>query len=126
MRADEKKIYAPGLKNNTAIKQFAAMDPITRIIVSEVYSNAASFTAMKLLMEKALGNLNNNNNNNNDNNAGFPFKIKSIQTDGGSEFMKYFKEGCKEYNIPLHILPPHKPKYNGRVERSNRIMREEK
>jgi hypothetical protein len=98
-------------KNNTAIKQFAAMDPITRYIVSEVCGNAASFTALKFLTEKVL--------------KEFPFKIKSIQTDGGSEFMKCFEDGCKEYNIPLHILPPHKPKHNGRVERSNRIMREE-
>jgi transposase InsO family protein len=114
-------------KNNVVMKQFTAIDPTTRMIISEVYSNATSFTAMKFLMEKVLGNLNNNNSNNsnNSNNTGFPFKIKSIQTDGGSEFMKYFEDGCKRYNVPLYILPPHKPKYNGRVERSNRIMREE-
>jgi transposase len=98
-------------KNNITMKQFTAIDPTTRIIVSEVYSNAASYAAMKFLVEKVL--------------KEFPFIIKSIQTDGGSEFMKYFEDGCKEYNIPLHILPPHKPKHNGRVERSNRIMREE-
>jgi IS30 family transposase len=122
-------------KNNVVLKQFTAIDPTTRYIVSEVYSNATSFTAMKFLIEKVLNingdnnnsnsNSNSNNNSNNNNNTGFPFKVKSIQTDGGSEFMKYFEDGCKEYNIPLYILPPHKPKYNGRVERSNRIMREE-
>ena len=31
----------------------------------------------------------------------FPFKIKSIQVDEGSEFRKYFEEECKEQNIPL-------------------------
>jgi IS30 family transposase len=98
-------------KNNVVIKQFTAIDPTTRFIVSEVYSNATSFTAMKFLIERVIN--------------GFPFRVKSIQTDGGSEFMKYFEETCKEHNIPLYILPPHKPKYNGRVERSNRIMREE-
>jgi hypothetical protein len=35
---------------------------------------------MKFLTEKVL----------NKDNGGFPFKVKSIQTDGGSEFMKYF------------------------------------
>jgi transposase InsO family protein/predicted DNA-binding transcriptional regulator AlpA len=98
-------------KNNITMKQFTAIDPTTRMIISEVYSNATSFTALKFLIEKVLN--------------GFPFNIKSIQVDGGSEFMKYFEDGCKRYNIPLYILPPHKPKYNGRVERSNRIMREE-
>jgi hypothetical protein len=50
-------------KNNVVMKQFTAIDPITRIIVSEVYSNATSFTAMKFLREKVL--------------EGFPFKVKS-------------------------------------------------
>jgi transposase InsO family protein/transposase len=103
-------------KNNTVMKQFTAIDPTTRIIVSEVYSNATSYTAMKFLVDKVL---------NKEDKGGFPFKVKSIQTDGGSEFMKYFEDTCREYNIPLYILPPSKPKYNGRVERSNRIMREE-
>ena len=55
----------------------------------------------------------------------FPFKVKSIQVDGGSEFMRHFEEACGDSNIPLYVLPPAEPKYNGRVERSNRIVREE-
>jgi transposase InsO family protein len=98
-------------KNNLTMKQFTAIDPTTRMIVSEVYGNASSFTARKFLTEKVL--------------KEFPFKVKSIQTDGGSEFMKYFEDACREHEIPLYVLPPHRPKYNGRVERSNRIMREE-
>ena len=35
-----------------------------------------------------------------------------------------FEEACKELNIPLYVLPPYNPKYNGRIERSNRIIRE--
>jgi IS30 family transposase len=98
-------------KNGATMKQFTAIDPATRMITSEAYSNAASHTAMKFLTEKVL--------------KEFPFKVKSIQTDGGSELMKYFEETCRERNIPLYVLPPYKPKYNGRVERSVRIMREE-
>jgi transposase InsO family protein len=66
---------------------------------------------MKFLEEKVLKN--------------FPFPVKSIQVDGGSEFMKYFEDSCRRHDIPLYVIPSHKPKYNGRVERSNRIMREE-
>jgi transposase InsO family protein len=102
-------------KNNVVMKQFTAIDHITRVIVSEVYSNATSHTAMKFLKEKVLD----------VKEGGFPFEGMSIQTDGGSEFMRYVEDACREYNIPLYILPPSRPKYNGRVERSNRIMREE-
>ena len=54
-----------------------------------------------------------------------PYKVRSIQVDGGSEFMKDFEEVCHELAIPLFVLPPAKPTYNGKVERSNRIFREE-
>jgi len=53
-----------------------------------------------------------------------PFKIKSIQVDGGSEFMAEFEDACQELNIPLIVLPPASPKYNGGVERANRTFRE--
>ncbi len=36
-----------------------------------------------------------------------------------------FEEGCKENNIELYVLPPRSPKYNGRIERFNRIVRDE-
>lgn len=55
----------------------------------------------------------------------FPFKIKAIQIDGGSEFKKYFEEECKRREIILFELPPRSPKLNGHVERSNRTSREE-
>ncbi|NRA73445.1 MAG: transposase [Rickettsiales bacterium] len=32
---------------------------------------------------------------------------------------------CAKLKIPLYVLPPRKPEYNGGVERSNRIFREE-
>ena len=41
------------------------------------------------------------------------------------EFRKHFEEACKELNIKLYVLPPYSPKQNGRIERSNRTMREE-
>jgi transposase InsO family protein len=39
--------------------------------------------------------------------------------------MLEFKEACKELDIPLVVLPPASPQYNGGVERSNRVFREE-
>ncbi|MEE9272865.1 MAG: integrase core domain-containing protein, partial [Robiginitomaculum sp.] len=54
-----------------------------------------------------------------------PFTIKSIQVDGGSEFMAEFEQACEDVNIPLIVLPPSRPTYNGGVERGNRTFKEE-
>jgi len=39
--------------------------------------------------------------------------------------MDEFEKACQELGIKLFVLPPRKPQYNGVVERSNRIFREE-
>ena len=39
--------------------------------------------------------------------------------------MKDFENACKELGIPPFVLPPAKPTYNGKIERSNRVFREE-
>ncbi|MDR2077515.1 MAG: hypothetical protein LBP39_00950, partial [Rickettsiales bacterium] len=36
------------------------------------------------------------------------------------EFMKHFEDSCRRHDIPL--LPPHRPKYNGRVENKKEPM----
>jgi putative transposase len=54
-----------------------------------------------------------------------PFPVRSIQVDGGSEFMKDFEQACKDKGIPLYVLPPKRPQYNGGVERMNRTMRDD-
>ena len=85
--------------------------PTTRIKQSYCYATPSSKNAKDFLINHLIPTL--------------PFNIKSIQVDGGSEFRKYFEEACKELNIPLFVLPPYSPKYNGRIERSNRTIREE-
>ena len=39
--------------------------------------------------------------------------------------MKDFEDACKEMEILLFVLPPVKPTYNSKIERSNRGFREE-
>lgn len=39
--------------------------------------------------------------------------------------MAEFEEACTDLNIPLIVLPPSKPSYNGGLERGNQIFREE-
>jgi putative transposase len=55
----------------------------------------------------------------------FPFPIRAIQIDGGSEFRDQFEEACQGKDILIFELPPSSPKLNGRVERANRTHREE-
>jgi len=96
--------------NQVTIKHFQAWDPSSKFIQANAYSTATSQTAKKFLLElleKA------------------PFKISSIQVDGGSEFMLHFEEACAELSIDLYVLPPKRPQYNGGVERGNRTFREE-
>ncbi len=54
-----------------------------------------------------------------------PFPLLSVQVDGGSEFMADFERVCEELGVPLHVLPPRRPQFNGCVERANRSARAE-
>src|SRR3989339_317431 len=47
----------------------------------------------------------------------YPYKIKAIQTDNGSEFHKYFKEYLKENNIIHYWNYPGKPFRQGHIEK---------
>ena len=83
------------------IRQFSAYSKKDKLLVTQVYENATSQTAAKFLTEEVL--------------QGFPFNIKEVQVDGGSEFMGDFERACQDNNIKLLVLPPRKPKINGNV-----------
>ena len=97
-------------KNGICFKHFQAWDRKSKFIDTQIYFDAKSSSAKKFLLDFVR-------------NA--PYKILSIQVDGGSEFMAEFEEACAELGIPLIVLPPRKPEYNGGVERGNRTFREE-
>jgi len=90
--------------------QFSARDVVCRFDVIRAYKRQTSLKAAHFLhyLRKK-----------------FPYPIKAIQIDGGSEFMDQFEEACRSKQIPLFVLPPKSPKLNGHVERSNRTHREE-
>jgi len=91
-------------------KEFHAVDPVTKYMVACVYKNATSLCADDFLHHVIKE---------------MPFDIRSIQVDGGSEFMAEFEESCRVLKIPLYVLPPKRPQYNGGVERSNGIIKDE-
>ena len=97
-------------RNGVTMKHFAGIERFSEHVYANVCSKANSANAAKFLRELI---------------ENAPYKVRSIQVDGGSEFMKDFGNACEELKIPLFVLPPTKPTYNGKAERSNRIFREE-
>ena len=97
-------------KNSVTCKHFQAWERCSKHIHAQVYSNATAGSAKRFFQELVEIK---------------PYKILSIQVDGGSEFMADFETACERMNIPLIVLPPARPKYNGGVERGNRTFREE-
>ncbi len=55
----------------------------------------------------------------------FPFQIKRIQTDNGSEFENHFRDYAEQKKIIHFHNYPRCPKMNAYVERFNRTLREE-
>lgn len=97
-------------KNGITIKHFQGWERKSKYIDAQVYSHAKASSAKRFLIDFVLH---------------APFIIKSIQVDGGSEFMAEFENACADLKLPLIVLPPRKPEYNGGVERGNRTFREE-
>lgn len=97
-------------KNGVSVKHFQGWDRRSKFIHAQAYGNAKSRTAKRFLEELIKH---------------APFTIDSIQVDGGSEFMGEFELACQSLGLELIVLPPASPKYNGGVERGNRIFREE-
>ena len=54
-----------------------------------------------------------------------PHPLLSVQVDGGSEFRADFEQACQALHIPLYVLPPRRPQFNGCVERANDSTRVE-
>jgi len=92
------------------VKEFRAVCPVSRFMVARVFTRATAGNARRFLMDLV---------------GALPFPLLSIQVDGGSEFMADFEEACEQLGIPLHVLPPRRPQWNGCVERANRSARAE-
>lgn len=97
-------------KNGLKIKHFQAWDRVSKYIDAKIYKDAKSKTA-RAFLENLIKTC--------------PFKLLSLQVDGGSEFMGEFEQACQELYLPLFVLPPASPKQNGGVERGNRVFKEE-
>ncbi|MGE3840295.1 MAG: integrase core domain-containing protein [Vicinamibacterales bacterium] len=54
-----------------------------------------------------------------------PFRLRSIDTEYGTEFPLAFALTCQELGIRVRYIKPRRPQQNGKVERSHRIDQEE-
>ena len=52
-------------------------------------------------------------------------QIANVQTDNGSEFLKYFESACTDLEIAHFFSKPRTPKDNAVIERFNRTLQEE-
>jgi len=94
--------------NGQTLKEFRAVCPTSKFMVARVFSRATAGNAKRFLLELV---------------GALPFPPRSLQVDGGSEFMAEFEDACEILAIPLHVLPPRRPQWNGCVERTNRSAR---
>ena len=84
-----------------------AIDIKTRIAFAYTYKNKSSKSAKDFLIKlKAV----------------MPFEIKRIQTDNGSEFMKYFDTYIKQKELIHYFNYPRSPKMNAYIERFNGVI----
>jgi transposase InsO family protein len=98
------------LEPGKSIKHFTAYDPAAKWTVGQAFNRATAKSAA-LFLDKVVRDM--------------PVPPKSIQVDGGSEFMAEFEQACQAKGIKLFVLPPKSPKLNGAVERCNGAWRYE-
>ena len=98
--------HLPGV----AFKHFTAREVVSRWDVIEAHKRATSRAATRFLETMRLR---------------FPFPIRAIQVDGGSEFRAAFESACRDLGIRLFVLPHRSPKLNRHVERAQRTHTEE-
>lgn len=87
-----------------------AIDKYGKLAFAHTYKNQSSYSAADFL--KRLNYL-------------LDGQITNIQTDNGSEFLKYFEKAAKELEIDHFFSRPRTPKDNAIIERFNRTLQEE-
>ena len=105
VQIDHSRVYPlPGVQ----FKEFKAICPVSKHLVVRCYSRATARNATRFLQALLQE---------------MPFPITSLQVDGGSEFRAQFETACHKLDLPLYVLPPRRPQYNGCVERAHSTTR---
>jgi len=89
---------------------FTAIDHYSKVAFARMYKNANSYNAADFLNRLLYL---------------IDGRIENIQTDNGSEFEKYFNQGCQKLNLQRYYNRPRTPKDNPVSERFNRTLQDE-
>lgn len=84
--------------------QYTAIDDATRVRALKVYQRHNQANAIDFI-NYVVGK--------------FPFRIKMIRTDNGSEFQAKFHWHCEDLGMQHVYIKPASPNLNGKVERSH-------
>lgn len=98
VQVDTKHLYVLGRR----FYLFAAVDCKSRYAFVWTYSTASSASAADFLARVKLA---------------FPFEIKALNTDNGSEYLLHFHQASQVLGLTHYFSYPHTPQMNGRVER---------
>ncbi len=116
MQIDVKFVPIRCTANGTKYYQYTAIDECTRFCYREMYEEHSTYSS-----EQFLNNLL----------KVFPFPIREIQTDNGSEWTTalrskdqqsrtLFEQGLERHDIIYHRIRIATPRHNGKVERQHR------
>lgn len=94
----------------TKAYQYTALDDCTRLRVLRLYRRQNQVASLEFFAEVRHA---------------FPFPIRQLQNDNGSEFPLAFSLSVQEAGIRHRYIRPRRPQQNGKVERSHRIDNEE-
>ena len=94
----------------TTAYQYTALDDCTRLQVLRLYRRQNQVSSLEFFAEVRKA---------------FPFPIRQLQNDNGSEFPLAFSLSVQEAGIRHRYIRPRRPQQNGKVERSHRIDNEE-
>jgi transposase-like protein len=110
--------YVPSwcVSNGQKYYQYTAIDECTRIVFREMYDEHSTYSSKDFLLKLI---------------AAFPFPIREIQTDNGTEFTSallvkdkatksLFENALTDMDIIYHRIRIATPQHNGKVERQHR------
>jgi len=103
---DVKVVKVAGRK----VFQYTAIDDCTRFRVLRLYRRQNQWSSLDFFAELRRS---------------FPFPIRQLQSDNGSEFPLAFALIVRETGIRHRYIRPRRPEQNGKVERSHRTDSEE-
>lgn len=95
--------YLVGVGGRTMF-QFTAIDVLTKLRVLYVHPSESSRNAAAFLQQCVMM---------------FPFRIRAVQTDNGSEFLGAFRKLCEQKGLPQFFIHPYRAQENTYVERSH-------